>query len=214
MKEIIQKISRSIVEMDEEMVGALVMAALEDPDLTAREIYEQGLNEGMVQAIRLHEDKVYDIPEIIVCADTLNKGLKVLQEQGNFNSGEKPKVLLTVVAGDTHEIGKNIVKIMMEAGGYEVIDLGVNQSAEHIIEMALEKRVSVIGLSSMMSTTREEMREVIKKLDAMDLEDRPFIIVGGGSITENFAKEINSDGYSANAPKAVKLVDSLLGREN
>lgn len=210
MKKIFERISNCIVEMDEDNIEKFILEALEDKDIKSEDIYDYGLNDGMIRATQLYEDKKYDIPEIIVCADTLNKGINILKKYGDFNNKGKGKILLAVVSGDTHEIGKNIVKIMLEASGYEVIDLGVNQDSDHIIHIAIEKQVEVIGLSSMMTTTRAEMKRIIEEIDSMGLERRPYVIVGGGSITENYAKEINSDGYSVNAPTTVKLVDNLL----
>ena len=119
-------------------------------------------------------------------------------------------MLITVVEGDTHEIGKNIVKIMLDAAGFDVIDLGVNNSAKEIIEVALRENVKIIGLSSMMTTTREQMRKLVKELKDMDLEHRPRVIIGGGSVTDNYSKEIDADGYSKNAPEAVKLINKIL----
>lgn len=208
--DILKQISDCILNMDEESIGGLIKQAIEVEHIQLQDIYEKGLNDGMVRAIDFFESKQYDIPEIIVCADTLNKGLKALEEYGSLNSESKGRILLAVVEGDTHEIGKNIVKIMLEAAGYDVIDFGVNKSVGEIIKAAEAEEVQVIGLSSMMTTTRGEMKKLIDRLNSMDSTDKPYVIIGGGSVTQNYSFEINADGYASNAPNTVKLVQGLL----
>ena len=168
---------------------------------------------GSIRAIKFYDNKEYDIPELIVCADTLNKGVKVLSVNGNVENNSKGTIVLAVVEGDTHEIGKNIVKIMLEASGYDVIDIGVNKNADEIINTALTKEAQIIGLSSMMTTTRGEMKKVIDKINSMNLDKKPYVLIGGGSVTENYSIEINADGYATNAPNTVKLVQKLLEGE-
>lgn len=206
---ILREISDAVVEMDEDEISILVKRAI-DKKVSLEDIYKKGLNDGMIRALDHYDKKEFDIPEVIVCADVLNKGIKTLEEFGSLSSGEKEKVLITVVEGDTHEIGKNIVKIMLDAAGFDVLDLGVNNSSEKIIQTAIRENIKVIGLSSMMTTTREQMRKLVKELDSMNLEKRPKVIIGGGSVNENYSKEINADGYSRNAPEAVKLVNKIL----
>lgn len=211
--DILNEISNCIVNMDEENIEKLIKLAIDSDDIDVNDIFFKGLNLGMVKAINIYDNKEYDIPELIVCADTLNKGIKVLREYGIFNKENKGKILLSVVEGDTHEIGKNIVKIMVEASGYEVIDIGVNKSVDTIIDIAIKEKVDIIGLSSMMTTTRGEMKKLIDKVNSMNLSNKPYVIVGGGSITESYSKEIGADGYSENAPNAIKLIQRLLKGE-
>lgn len=212
--DILNEIAQCIVNMDEENIEKLIKLAIDSDYIDVNDIFFKGLNLGMVNAIKIYDNKEYDIPELIVCADTLNKGIKVLREYGIFNKENKGKILLSVVEGDTHEIGKNIVKIMIEASGYEVIDIGVNKSADEIIDIAIKEKVDIIGLSSMMTTTRGEMKKLIDKVNSMNLSNKPYVIVGGGSITESYSKEIGADGYSENAPNAIKLIQRLLKGEN
>lgn len=210
--DILRQISECIVNMDEDNIEKLTKIAIDMKSISLHDIFSKGLNDGMVRAISIYDNKEYDIPELIVCADTLNKGINVLKSYGNLSNESKGKLLLAVVEGDTHEIGKNIVKIMVEASGYEIVDIGVNRTVEDIINIAIKEKVDVIGLSSMMTTTRGEMKKLIDKINSMNLENTPYIIIGGGSITENYSKEIGADGYSTNAPNAIKLIQKLLGR--
>lgn len=119
--------------------------------------------------------------------------------------------MLSVVEGDTHEIGKNIVKIMIESSGYKVIDLGVNKSSKTIIDEAINNNADIIALSSMMTTTMENMKTVINDLNSRKLNKRPKVIIGGGPVSNNYAIQIGADGYSENAPKAVRLIQKLMG---
>lgn len=212
--DILRQISDCIVNMDEDRIEDLIKMAIDIKCISHQDIFLKGLNDGMVRAIRIYDNKEYDIPELIVCADTLNKGVNVLSSYGSLDNENKGKLLLAVVEGDTHEIGKNIVKIMVEAAGYDIVDMGVNRKVEDIITKAIAEQVDIIGLSSMMTTTRGEMKKLVDKINAMNLDHRPYVIVGGGSITENYAKEIGADGYSTNAPNAIKLIEKLIGRES
>ncbi|WP_346939952.1 cobalamin-dependent protein [uncultured Clostridium sp.] len=211
--DILKQISDCIVNMEEEKIENLIKKAISMENIDLKDIYSKGLNDGMSRAINFYDKKEYDIPELIVCADTLNKGVNVLSVSRNVENNSKGTIVLAVVEGDTHEIGKNIVKIMLDASGYDVIDIGVNKSADEIINTALAKDAQIIGLSSMMTTTRGEMKKVIDKIKSMNLDKKPYVLVGGGSVTENYSIEINADGYAANAPDTVKLVQKLLEEE-
>lgn len=212
--DILKKISDCIVEMDEDSIEELIVQAVGMEEIELKDIYSVGLNAGMVEAIERYEKKIYDIPEVIVCSDVLNKGLSILNRYGSVENKSRGKVVLAVVEGDTHEIGKNIVKIMLEAAGYEVVDMGVNRTIEDIIEKAISEKAQIIGLSSMMTTTRGEMKKLIEMLKSMDIPQKPSVLIGGGSITESYSSDINADGYAPNAPNAVKLVKQILEEAN
>jgi len=211
---ILKEIYDSVINMDEENIENLIEKAINAEGIDVYDIYSKGLVSGMRKALDLYDKKEYDVPEVIVCADTLNKGVKLLNSYGGINNEINTKIILAVVEGDTHEIGKNIVKIMLEAAGHTVIDMGVNQPSKDIISTAIKEKAKIIGLSSMMTTTRGEMKKLIDEINSMDLVDKPYIIVGGGSITTNYSKEINSDGYATSAPNAVRLVEELLEGAN
>jgi dimethylamine corrinoid protein len=212
--DVLKEISDCITNMEEEIIESLIEKAVKDEDIDFEDIYSKGLNRGMIRALELYEKKEHDIPQVIVSADILNKGLDTLDKYGKVKKEKRGKVVLSVVQGDTHEIGKNIVKIMLEAAGYEVIDMGVNRSADEIIKEAFREKADVIGLASMMTTTRDEMKKIIEKLNEPSNEKIPYVIVGGGSITESYSIEIQADGYAYNAPAAVKLVEKLIERKN
>lgn len=209
--DILEKISDCVVNMEKENISKLVLEAIKTDNISTEDIYDYGLNKGMIRALDLFDNKEYYLSEIIVCADTLNEGIDVLKRHGEVKKENKGTVILSVVEGDTHEIGKNIVKIMIESSGYKVIDLGVNQSSKDIIDQAIKNNADIIGLSSMMTTTMENMKTVINDLHNLNLSKRPKVIVGGGPVSNNYALEIGADGYSENAPKAVRLIQKLMG---
>lgn len=209
-QEYLKKISDSVVEMDEDSILIAIDHALAN-NVSSDEIYEQGLSDGMLRVTKLFEDREYFVSEVIVCADTLNKGINYLKSKFPLSSKDGPKVVMGVVEGDLHEIGKNIVKILFEAAGFDVIDMGLNVKAQDIVHKAIEERADIIGLSTMMTTTMVKMKEVIDLLSDIQAPNRPKVIIGGGCISEKYSREIGADGYSANAVEAVKLVQRLTG---
>lgn len=211
----LNKVFDCIVNMDEDGIITAIKDAINNGFLI-KDIYEKGLNEGMLRVTELYEEKTYYIPEVIVCADTLKKGIEYLDSIGIEKTKNGPKVILAVVEGDHHEIGKNIVKIMMEAANFQVIDLGLNVKAKRIIEKAVEENADIIGLSTMMTTTMGAMKEVVDLLNKGDfLKDRvPKVIIGGGCVSQKYAIEIACDGYAQNAIEGVKLVQGLIGGDN
>ena len=208
---LLKKISDSIINMDEENVEAVLQEAL-DNGVSMEDIYEIGLNNGMLEVTKKFETNEYYVSEVIVCADTLNKGIKFLRAKGGERKVDGPKVLIAVVEGDFHEIGKNIVKIMFEAANFDVIDLGVNQTSDNIVKVAKENRVEIIALSTMMTTTMGKMKEIIDIIQKSELKNKVKVIIGGGCISNKYAQKISADGYSKNAIEAVKLVKNLVQR--
>ncbi|MEF9951905.1 MAG: cobalamin-dependent protein [Clostridium sp.] len=208
MHPLLQKISDCVVNMEDEIIEEVIREAINEDSITIEDIYNKGLNNGMQRAVQLYDEEEYFIPEIIVCSDTLNLGIDTLRQSGLMKKDTKGKVILAVVKGDTHDIGKNIVGIMLEASGYEVIDLGSDCSPEDILEATVKHNPDVIGLSSMMTTTMRNMESVVDLFKSNSI-NKP-IIIGGGPITKEFADEIGATGYSSNGPEAVKLINSLL----
>ena len=166
----------------------------------------------MLDVTKLFENKEYFVSEVIVCADTLNLGVNYLRK--NFPAKEDskgPKVIIGVVEGDLHEIGKNIVKIMFEAADFKVTDMGINVKAHDILDKTMETEPDIICLSTMMTTTRGKMKDVVELIHSKNLKNIPKIIIGGGSVSQKYSDEIGADGYSANAVDAVILVRRLIG---
>lgn len=171
-----------------------------------------GLVIGMNKAAELYEEEEYFIPELLICSKAMYNGLDIFRplipkEENN----SKCKIVIGVVKGDTHDIGKNIVKIMLESAGYEMIDLGRDVPVETFAEVAQKEGAKVIALSTLMSTSMKNMASVIEALEEKGIRKDVKVIVGGAPISSSFAKKIGADGYSQNATEAVMLVNTLTG---
>lgn len=208
-EQIFSDLADAVVAMDEERTVQLAREAVEqgiDPYLAI----DRGLAVGMERAGQLFEEEEYFIPELLVCSDAMYAGLEVLRPHlRREDAGDKVKVVIGVVEGDTHDIGKNLVKILLEAAGFAVTDLGRDIPPSRFIETAQQQQASVIALSTLMTTTMDGMREVIDLLREAGERERFKVIVGGGPISQGFADRIGADGYAANAAEAVKLVRRL-----
>lgn len=210
-EELFKKLSDAVVNMDEEETVILSNQVIIDKH-DAYEAIDKGLADGMERAGRLFEEEEYFIPELLMCSDAMYAGLDVLKPHiKTENIGEKHKVVIGVVEGDTHDIGKNLVKIMLEASGFEVIDLGRDVPPLRFVEKAKELNADIIALSTLMTTTMDGMAEVINILKQQNIRERFKVMVGGGPISQGFADKIGADGYSVNAAEAVRLAKKLVG---
>lgn len=210
MKEqLLEKLAQCIVDMEEEEIVEVANDIIEN-GISADEAILVGLSEGMNRVSALYEEGEYFIPEVVVCADTMYAALDVLKPHCNKNSECKGKVVIGVVEGDTHDIGKNIVAIMLEADGFEIHDLGRDVKINEFVDKAEEIEADIICLSSLMTTTMDGMRLIVEEVKKRDFKKAPRVMVGGAPLSNNFAKKIGADGYSSNAPEAVRLANSLL----
>jgi corrinoid protein of di/trimethylamine methyltransferase len=207
-----RSLSDAVVGMDEDGTRSLSTNAVER-GLDAYTAIDKGLVDGMSRAGALFESEEYFIPELLLCADAMYAGLEVLRPHiKRDTASQRQRVVIGVVEGDTHDIGKNLVKIMLDASGFEVIDLGRDVPAQRFVDEAAARGADVIALSTLMTTTMDAMAEVVRLLKDAGLRERVRVVVGGGPISQNFSDRIGADGYSASAPGAVKLVKQLTGR--
>jgi corrinoid protein of di/trimethylamine methyltransferase len=208
-----QDISDAVVAMDEERVVDLVRAVIEKK-IDVYEAIEKGLSHGMERAGQLFEEEEYFVPELLICSDAMYAGLDLLRPYlKRSDEGSKHKVVIGVIEGDTHDIGKNLVKIMLETAGFELHDLGRDVPAPRFVEKAREVDADIIAISTLMTTTMDGMAEVIRLLREANIRDRLKVIVGGGPVSQGFADRIGANGYAANAGAAVKLARRLLDGE-
>lgn len=208
---LLKQLSDAVVDMDEEKAVELSEEIIRQ-GIDAYLAIEQGLSDGMSRAGQLFEDEEYFIPELLMCSDAMYAGLEILQPHLKIQSGgEKQIVVIGVVEGDTHDIGKNLVKIMLETSGYDVVDLGRDIPPEEFIKAAQERNAHIIALSTLMTTTMDGMAEVIRLLDAGQIRDRFKVMIGGGPISQSFADKIGADAYASNAAEAVRIARKLLG---
>jgi corrinoid protein of di/trimethylamine methyltransferase len=204
-----QDLSDSVVEMDEERTAKISADAVGD-GIDAYEAIDKGLSNGMERAGKLFEEEEYFIPELLMCSDAMYKGIEILNPHiKKAGSGIKEKVVIGVIEGDTHDIGKNLVKIMLESSGFEIHDLGRDIAPQKFVDKAKEIGARIIALSTLMTTTMAGMEEVIRILKQENIRDKFIVMIGGGPISKSFADKIGADGYARNASEAAKLAKSL-----
>ncbi len=213
MSELFQKLSDAVVDMDEELVEELAYRAIEEK-IDAFEAIDKGLTNGMDRAGKLFEEEEYFVPELLMCADAMNVGVEILKPHIKVTGlREKHKVIIGVIEGDTHDIGKNLVKLMLETSNFNVIDLGRDVPAQTFVDRAIEEKAEIIMISSLMTTTMDAMADVVTILRKQDIKDRFKVVVGGGPISQGFADKIGADGYSKDAANAVRLCKKIVGEE-
>jgi len=203
-------ISEALQRGDSEKVKELVKQALAE-GLVPKEILENGLIKGMgIIGAKFKKNEVY-VPEVLIAARAMHTGMDVLRpklvETGVKNIG---KVIIGTVTGDLHDIGKNLVKMMLEGAGFEVVDLGVDVSVEKFVEAAKEHQPNIIGMSALLTTTMVNMPEVIKALESAGLRDKVKIMIGGAPITQNYAEQIGADSYSPDAASAADMAKTFV----
>jgi corrinoid protein of di/trimethylamine methyltransferase len=208
--EYFSKLSEAVVEMDEDLAVSVSKAALDD-GVDAYDAIEKGLSHGMARAGQLFEEEEYFIPELLMCSDAMYAGLEVLKPHLKKTVESRGTVVIGVIEGDTHDIGKNMVRIMFETGGFNVIDLGRDVTPQRFVDSARESKADIIALSTLMTTTMDGMGTVVKLLVEANLRDGVKVMVGGGPISPGFAKRIGADGYAVNAAEAVKVARELVG---
>jgi corrinoid protein of di/trimethylamine methyltransferase len=209
----LSKIKSSLIALDDAQVKALVQQAL-DEKVKAEAILEQGLVPGMIEVGKLFSRKEYFVPEILVAAEAFYAGFNLIDPLLKKSPARKKgKIMIGVVEGDIHDIGKNIVKVMVEAAGFSVRDLGKDVPTNKLVEEAAREKPDILCLSSLMTTTMVRMKEIIERLKEMNLRDRIKVIIGGAPVTEDYARQAGADGYAADAAEAVHLIERLINEK-
>lgn len=210
MSEILNEISSALQKGKSKIVKQLVPQALEE-GIPAQQILDEALLAGMgIIGEKFKNDEVF-VPEVLVAARAMNAGAKILQPYlAEGGAAAKGKVVIATVKGDLHDIGKNLVKMMLEGKGLEVIDMGVDVDPVDIVAKAKEEGAQIICLSALLTTTMPEMGVVVKEAEAAGIRDQVKIMVGGAPITEEFAKSIGADVYTADAATAADVAVELL----
>lgn len=183
--------------------------------LSAGDILTKGLVSGMnVVGVRFKGGEFF-VPEVLIAARAMKEAMGVLKPV-LAETGVKPiaKVAIGTVKGDLHDIGKNLVAMMLEGAGFEVMDLGVNVPPEQFVNVVNDDKVQVVALSALLTTTMPAITDVIDVISEAGIRDKVNIIIGGAPVTQHFADEIGADGYSPDAASAVELVKSLVGVAN
>ena len=211
MEKYLEQISQAIVEGDRDSAVEYVQVAL-DANLDASAILQEGLILAMNEVGRLFEEGEYFVPEMLISARAMKSGLELIKPL--LVGGDiRPvgKIALGTVKGDLHDIGKNLVGIMLEGSGFEIYDLGTDVSPEQFVEVIQANEIDLIGLSALLTTTMPMMETTIEAIKNAGLRSQVKIIIGGAPITQEFADNIGADGFAPDASQATKLAIELMG---
>ena len=211
MSRLYERISTAIMEGDADKTAKLVQRGI-DQELAAKEILDNAMVVGMGEVgVRFKAGDMF-VPEVLMSADSMQAGLEVLRPH-LVASGVKliGKILMGTVKGDLHDIGKNLVNMMCEGAGFEIIDIGFNVDPEKFIEAIKEHQPDVVGMSAMLTTTMRAMAQTIKAIEEAGLRDQIKIMVGGAPVDAAFAERIGADGYGSNAPAGSDLAKKFVG---
>lgn len=207
-----ETIYQGILNGNMKAVEDATKAALNEP-MPAAELLNEAMIPAMAEVGRLFEANEYYVPEMLIAARAMKAGLALLRPELVKEKVEPlGKVVLGTVKGDLHDIGKNLVAIMVEGAGFEVVDLGVDVSPDKFVSMAKESGANVIGLSALLTTTMPSMKSTIDAVKEAGLDNKVKVIIGGAPVTQKYADEIGADGYARDAAAAATLVKRLLGK--
>ena len=209
MEQVMQELFNGILNGDNKSVPQKVQTAL-DAGIDASRILNEGMIAAMAEVGRLFEEGEYYVPEMLISARSMQAGLAVLKPhlmQANVKSAGK--VVAGTVKGDLHDIGKNLVCMMLEGAGFEIYDLGTDVSPEKFVAFLQEQEADIVALSALLTTTMPNMKATIEALRQAGLRERVKVIIGGAPVTESYAQQIGADGYSPDASRAVSLAKSL-----
>jgi 5-methyltetrahydrofolate--homocysteine methyltransferase len=211
MEALMNEIAGALYNGEAERVAELTRRALEE-GFSPEEILNKGLIAGMERVGKDFRDGILFVPEVLIAAHAMKAGMQILRPllTESAISGLGTFVIGTV-KGDLHDIGKNLVAMMMEGAGFKVVDLGVDTPPEKFVEAVKSHNPQILGMSALLTTTMVEMRRVIETLKEAGLRDRVRILVGGAPVTQEYADEIGADGYAPNASLAVEKAKELLG---
>jgi 5-methyltetrahydrofolate--homocysteine methyltransferase len=204
----LQLLAQALIKGDRKSVAQLTQDALND-GTPPRDVLEKGLIAGMdVVGRRFRANEVY-VPEVLIAARAMKSGMEILQP-ALTQAGIEPvgTVVLGTVKGDLHDIGKNLVGMMLTGGGFRVIDIGIDATAEKFVEACQTNKANLCAMSALLTTTMPQMADVIKAMKAANVKSRTMI--GGAPVTQSLADEIGADGYASDAASAVDVAKSLL----
>ena len=210
--ELLQKISEELQKGNYQEMPKLVQEAL-NANSPPSTILSDGLVAGMdVVGEKFRRDEFF-MPEVLISARAMQAGMNILRPK-LIETGAKlaGKIVLGTVKGDLHDIGKNLVGMLMEGAGFQVIDLGIDVPSERFVEAVKMNRPNILGLSSLLTTTMPKMKEVIESLVEAGVRGRVKVMVGGAPVTEKFAKDVGADAYAPEAASAVEKARELIGR--
>ncbi len=210
MNETLKPLFDGIVEGDMKLVQQETQAAI-DSGIEPRIILTEGMIPAMAEVGRRFECGEYYVPEMLISARAMKAGLQVLKPHlQNAPAEFKGTVVIGSVQGDLHDIGKNLVGMMLEGAGFQIVDLGADVPPQKFVEAVRTSGANLIALSALLTTTMPNMKEVVHALEKAGLRSQVQVIVGGAPLNEEFARGIGADGYAPDASRAVGLAKSLI----
>ncbi|HWQ46788.1 MAG TPA: corrinoid protein [Longilinea sp.] len=210
MNSIVQKIFNGVVDGDTPGVQESVNEAIQT-GLEAAAILNEGLIPAMAEVGRRFEEGEYFVPEMLISARAMKTGMAILQPllvQNNIKAAGT--VVIGTVKGDLHDIGKNLVSLMLEGAGFKVIDAGADIPAERFVEIVNTNQVDIVAMSALLTTTMTNMKATIEALETAGLRKKVKVMIGGAPVTESYAQQIGADGYAADASRAVAVARQLV----
>ena len=210
MEPVLQEIYDSILNGQQKVSSAKVTEALEQ-GISASSVLNDGMVAAMAEVGRLFEEGEYFVPEMLIAARAMKAGLAVLKP-ALVQADVKPigRVAAGTVKGDLHDIGKNLVCMMLEGASFEIIDLGTDVTPDKFVDAIQNKGANFIAMSALLTTTMPYMKNTVEAIKAAGLRDKVHILVGGAPVTDTYAREIGADGYAPDASRAVALAKSLI----
>ena len=210
MASILERIATKLYEGEDEEVADLVQRSL-DEGLSPAEILQEGLIAGMDQVGRDFKAGDLYVPEVLIAARAMHAGMNILRPL--LAQGQVPvvgKYLIGTVKGDLHDIGKNLVRMMLEGAGFEMVDLGTDASPEVFVEAVRKHGKCIVGMSALLTTTMVQMKTTIDALQEAGLRDTVKIMIGGAPVTAAYAQQIGADAYAPDAASAVDIARDLV----
>ncbi|MBW1779966.1 MAG: corrinoid protein [Deltaproteobacteria bacterium] len=211
MSDILEKIKDAVITRQRNEIQGLVETAVNE-GIDLNTIIDNGLIAAMDVVGKRFSDSEIFVPEMLVSALTMKLGLEVVKPLlKSEDTQSRGTIIMGTVKGDIHDIGKNIVIMMLEGAGFQVVDLGVDLTVEKLVEQVEAINADLVGLSALLTTTMPEMRRTIEVLQEKGLKENVKVMVGGAPVSASFAEEIGADGYGADAAEAVELARRLIG---
>jgi 5-methyltetrahydrofolate--homocysteine methyltransferase len=210
MESIVKEIHKNIMEGDANVVKENIQSAI-DAGVPVSVILNEGMIAAMADVGRLFEDGECFVPEMLISARAMQAGLTLLQPHlKNAEVGSAGKVVVGTVKGDLHDIGKNLVAMMLKGAGFEIIDLGTDVPPEKFVEAVREQGAQIVAMSALLTTTMPSIKNTIDALNAAGLRGQVKVMIGGAPITQNYSEQIGADGFAPDASRAVATAKSLL----
>lgn len=210
MNDILSQINEMVIKGDNEAVLALVNDGMKE-GISAQDLLDKGLILGMDVVGQKMKTREMFIPEVLRSAQTMQNALEILEEKlAADDSRSKGTIVIGTVEGDLHDIGKNLVAMMLKGGGFTVVDLGINVKPSVFVDAITEHKPKLLGMSALLTTTLPKMSETIDYLVESGNRDMVRIIIGGAPVNQSYCDKIGADGYAANAAAAVEIANSLI----